>query len=187
MDEQEAIKRLKNSDEKAFSFLYKSYWPKVNHFTRLYIIDTDSAEEIIQEVFIKLWEHRKELNESGSLDGYLFIITRNLIFNSSRQSFNHQFYQTTIIEAMEQSYNIDEELDAADLHAYINSIIEQPPPSSAGSVPPEPRAPAHLSRNSPKAADLNKDSRTPYGRSLEILAQKSAPICHFPHAHGLIP
>ena len=125
MDEQEAIKRLKNSDEKAFSFLYKSYWPKVNHFTRLYIIDTDSAEEIIQEVFIKLWEHRKELNESGSLDGYLFIITRNLIFNSSRQSFNHQFYQTTIIEAMEQSYNIDEELDAADLHAYINSIIEQ--------------------------------------------------------------
>lgn len=29
MDEQEAIKRLKNSDEKAFSFLYKSYWPKV--------------------------------------------------------------------------------------------------------------------------------------------------------------
>ena len=187
MDEQEAIKRLKNSDEKAFSFLYKSYWPKVNHFTRLYIIDTDSTEEIIQEVFIKLWEHRKELNESGSLDGYLFIITRNLIFNSSRQSFNHQFYQTTIIEAMEQSYNIDEELDAADLHAYINSIIEQ--------LLPRQQEVFRLSREhqltyqeiAQNAADLNKDSRTPYGRSLEILAQKSAPICHFPHAHGLIP
>ena len=88
MGEKEAIIRLKQGDEAAFSYLYKLYWAKAHHFARLYTASAHMAEEVVQEVFIKLWENRAGLDEEQGLDGYLFIATRNLLFNHARDSLN---------------------------------------------------------------------------------------------------
>lgn len=60
MNEKEAIIKLKTCNDKAaFAFLYRSYWAKVYNFTRLYITSAVDVEEIVQEVFIKIWENRE--------------------------------------------------------------------------------------------------------------------------------
>lgn len=123
MEEKEAIIRLKKGDQEAFSFLYKRYWERVYRFTNLYVASAHVSEEIVQEVFVRLWEHRGQLDEEKNFDGFLFIITRNLIFNHSRDAFNAAAYQATVLEAMEDCYSIEEELDAADLKDYISSVI----------------------------------------------------------------
>lgn len=128
MDEQEAILQLKDDNREAFSFLYKRYWKKVYNFTKLYILSSETSEEIVQEVFIKLWESRKFIDVEKNFDGYLFIITRNLIFNLARKDFNHTFYQTTVLEAMDESYSIEEELETSDLREYISSLLATLPP-----------------------------------------------------------
>ena len=56
MISKELIRRFKNGDEDAFSFLYKHYWEKVYGFTRLYLVSSEDIAEVVQEVFIKLWE-----------------------------------------------------------------------------------------------------------------------------------
>lgn len=110
MNEKEAIIKLKTCNDKAaFAFLYRSYWAKVYNFTRLYITSAVDVEEIVQEVFIKIWENREALDEEQNFAGYLFITMRNLVFNRSRKNLNEPFYQLSVIEAVEESYDIEEE------------------------------------------------------------------------------
>ena len=98
MNEKEAIIKLKTCNDKAaFAFLYRSYWAKVYNFTRLYITSAVDVEEIVQEVFIKIWENREALDEEQNFAGYLFITMRNLVFNRSRKNLNEPFYQLSEI------------------------------------------------------------------------------------------
>ena len=79
MNEKELLIQLKNGDEKAFTLLYNYYWQLVYNFCRLYVSSKHEIEEIIQKVFIKLWEHRILICEEDNFKGLLFIITRNLV------------------------------------------------------------------------------------------------------------
>ena len=63
---------------------------------------------------------------------HLKIVTRNLIFNRQKKTFNENFYKLSVLSAYEQSnidsYNIEEELQAKELNNYIDKIIEELPP-----------------------------------------------------------
>lgn len=129
MVERDLILALKEGNEGAFKELYDIYWKNVFHFATLYIRNSEEVREIVQEVFIKLWEARESLKAEESLKGFLFIVTRNHIFNRARsKSFNYDFYEVTLNNALEQSYNIEQEMDAKDLAIYIDELVNQMPP-----------------------------------------------------------
>ena len=91
MDNQTLILALKNGSEEAFTSLYHKYCDKVYKFCRLYYTNDSTTEEVVQEVFIKLWDIRSYVNENENLEGLLFIITRNMIFSNSKKNFNETF------------------------------------------------------------------------------------------------
>ena len=129
--------------------LYKQYWEKVYHFCGLYLNNRDVAEDVVQEVFIKVWESREFIREDDNFKGLLFIITRNLIFNHHRKNVNEDFYKMTVLSAMDtftlhisrdpeelakaeesESENEDdteEEITAYNLGEYIDHLIEELP------------------------------------------------------------
>lgn len=122
MGEKEVISRLKEGDKSAFELLYKRYWKKVYNFTALYITSALDIEEVVQEVFVKLWEARASVNEEKNFEGFLFIITRNIVFDHSRKAFNESFYKMTLLESVEQSHSVEDELAASDLKEYIDYL-----------------------------------------------------------------
>ena len=63
MEERKLILLLKQGSKDAFTALYKQYWKQVYNFSRLYLTSADAAEEVVQEVFIKIWETREFLRE----------------------------------------------------------------------------------------------------------------------------
>lgn len=130
MEERELIAKIKEGDNSAFAKLYDSYYQKVYNFTKLYIASSTEVAEIVQDVFVKLWEARHLLVEDKSLEGFLFIVTRNLIFNNTRRNFRESMFKMTVIKAMENadSYDIEEEMDAADLKEYIDQLVAVLPP-----------------------------------------------------------
>lgn len=128
MEENELILLLKQSNREAFTTLYKKYWKQVYNFSRLYLTSQSVAEEVVQEVFIKVWESRDFMREGDNFKGLLFIITRNLIFNMHRKNLNEDFYKMTVLSAMENSYDIEEEIDAKNLGEYIDLLIADLPP-----------------------------------------------------------
>lgn len=128
MQEKETVRKLKHGDQKAFAFIYNRYWKHVYNFTKLYFIAEMDIEEIVQEVFVKIWESHHFLDENKNFEGYLFITTRNVIFNHSRKYYKETALKQTALQAIEESYDIEGELDAADLKKFIDKLIMQLPP-----------------------------------------------------------
>ena len=67
-------------DEKMFEFIFKAYFPRLKAFARKFIPEEDTAEDIIQEVFMKIWVKRKEIMED-TFQTYLFTLVRNACLN----------------------------------------------------------------------------------------------------------
>ena len=128
MTEKELIILLKEGDEKAFTTLYRRYWSKVYNFSRLYLSSILEIEEVVQEVFVKVWESRSLLREDDNFKGFLFVITRNLVFNQFRRSFNENAYILTVLSSIMPYYNLEEELTAADLQEFIEKMVKELPP-----------------------------------------------------------
>lgn len=128
MTEKELITHLKNGDERAFTTLYRMFWPKVYNFSRLYLSSVTEVEEVVQEVFVKVWETRGLLREDDNFKGFLFIITRNHIFNQFRKSFNENAYKLTVLSSSMEYYDIEDELSAADLKEFILKMVNELPP-----------------------------------------------------------
>src|SRR5699024_6077286 len=98
MEQAQFLVKLKQGDESAFVFLYNSYWRKVYRFAEIYLSDEEEIKEIVQQVFIKLWESRASIDEHREIDGLLFILSRNLIFDTFRKSQNRTMLKLTAVE-----------------------------------------------------------------------------------------
>ena len=100
MNDQEAIVLLKSDSHEAFEYLYKVYGGQVYNFSKLYINSSEDIKEVVQEVFVKLWEARSFLREDENFRGFLFIVTRNLIFNRQKKTFNENFYKLVCFKCL---------------------------------------------------------------------------------------
>lgn len=82
--ESKILKELKNGDHAAFEKIFIQYNKQLYQFSLSYIKSENAAEDIVQDVFIKIWKNRKEIKTDTSFQSYLFTIT----LNSLRKYFN---------------------------------------------------------------------------------------------------
>ncbi len=83
--EVELVKSLRKGDLDAFEQLYNLYNKKLFYFAKGYLKTTEDAEELVQEVFIKIWENRSKLKEYLSFNAFLYTITYNSILKFFRK------------------------------------------------------------------------------------------------------
>ena len=74
------IINVKKGDLEAFHLLYSKYRNKVFFFAWSYLKSKDKAEDIVQDVFARVWEKRDHLDERFSLNNYIFTITKQSAF-----------------------------------------------------------------------------------------------------------
>ena len=80
-NEQALLQLLKVGSEHAFTKIFYHYKGRIYSVALKFLKSPVGAEEIVQEVFLKLWLKRTELPDIRRLDNYLFILTRNLILD----------------------------------------------------------------------------------------------------------
>jgi RNA polymerase sigma-19 factor, ECF subfamily len=73
------VERFKAGDAEAFDKIYQDYSKKVLHFVLGLVKDKNVAQELVQEVFVNLWEKRGQVNPGLNFDNYIFTITHNSI------------------------------------------------------------------------------------------------------------
>jgi RNA polymerase sigma-70 factor, ECF subfamily len=73
----EIIRRIRNGDTGQFESLFRSSYVSLVRYAKTLIKDHDTAEEIVQDLFFKLWQDREKLNIESSLNGYLFRSVHN--------------------------------------------------------------------------------------------------------------
>ncbi len=71
------LKAIRNGEEKAFEQLFVAYYAPLCRFVWRYIYSEVMSEELVQEVFIQVWENRKRLITGGSLRAYLYRAAKN--------------------------------------------------------------------------------------------------------------
>ena len=76
---------LQNGDQKAYDDLYKLFAPKILNTCKKMYLNQQDAEEVVQEVFLKVWIKRADLDNTLSFNAYLLAIMRSLIFKRSRK------------------------------------------------------------------------------------------------------
>ena len=86
LQEAELLPLLVKGDESAFLTVYKEYSSGIFSFILKYVNSTPLAEDLVQEVFLKIWESRKNLKHVRSLKAYLFITARNHTLNSLKKA-----------------------------------------------------------------------------------------------------
>lgn len=88
-DEKNALLQLADGNEEAFQQVYNTYWGKIYSIALAWTKSVTQAEDIVQEVFIKVWNQRAKLPHLDRFDSFLFIIARNIIIDQFRKKIRH--------------------------------------------------------------------------------------------------
>lgn len=119
---------LQNGDVEAFDLVYEKYAGKLYGFTLKYLKSTDETEELVQSVFLKVWENHKTLRKESSFKSYLFTIAYNEICNIfRRRSHLQKFIGEQLIGNSQTSIETEELIDYNSIQEQVDLIIAKLP------------------------------------------------------------
>ncbi|MCK4663154.1 MAG: RNA polymerase sigma-70 factor [Bacteroidales bacterium] len=122
----EILKKIRFDDIKEFESLFRKYYSVLCFFAKRYVTDADIAEEIVQDMFYKLWEKRNKLKIKTSIKSYLF----RAIYNNCLQYIRHKKIEDNYrknININENINNPSEELKMKELYEIINKTLSALP------------------------------------------------------------
>lgn len=93
MDEPEIIKRLQESSERALDAAYNLYAERLLSFCFAYTKSREESEDIVQEVFLKLWDNRTNIHNQQTLRPFLFTVAHRKIIDSMRQRIHNVVFE----------------------------------------------------------------------------------------------
>lgn len=100
---------MKAGNQKAFEALFRAYYPFLCHYATRILKDASTAEEIVQELFLKQWENRQQLNINSSVKSYLFRAVKNHCLNHLRHLKVHDEYIKATLKEQVNEQNEDYE------------------------------------------------------------------------------
>lgn len=105
-DEKQLLLRLRDGDEQAFTALFYAYKDLLYSFLLGIVRSEDKADDLLQDVFLKLWNNRQNADTIESLNGYLYNMTKNIALDNLRRLSK----EYAIMEDM-QSFTVNKEED----------------------------------------------------------------------------
>ncbi|OFX41202.1 MAG: hypothetical protein A2X05_01575 [Bacteroidetes bacterium GWE2_41_25] len=127
-DDIELVKRLQKGDVEAFDLIYEKYSGRLYAFGVKYLKNKDETEELVQSVFVKLWENYKTLKKDSSFKSYLFTIAYNDICKLFRKrNYQQKFISDALYENSGSSSEIEEGIDYQSVLNRVKQIVDKLP------------------------------------------------------------
>ena len=124
----ELIEKLRIGDVDAFDLVYQRYAGKLYAFSLKYLKSKEEAEELVQSVFLKVWENQKNLKKDTSFKSYLFTIAYNEICNLFRRRKYQQNFITKIeTESWESCGETEDQIEFQFVLEQVDQIIARLP------------------------------------------------------------
>jgi RNA polymerase sigma-70 factor (ECF subfamily) len=122
------VRRLRKGDKQAFELIFNRYKEQLYFFTQGYLHSSTDSEEIIQNVFLSLWESRDSLKEELSLKSFLYKITVNNIYNYLKhKAIEHKYLEYISVQEIKLEDNSEESIIYNDLKKNIDQLINDLP------------------------------------------------------------
>ncbi len=121
--------RLRNDDRSAIDEIYAAYHAKIFRFSLAYLKNEDDAYDIVQEVFIKIWESRLLLRKDTNFDAFLFTIAKNSVLSHFRKKTSERKYiESRLNREQVSDYKTEDDVDYEILKKRYEELIEKLPP-----------------------------------------------------------
>lgn len=122
------IALVKSGDIKAFKILYDSYCRQLINFILKYLPEEADAEEILQDVFLSLWENHTNLQPNKSIKSYLFQIAVNKVYNHLKRKVVERKYQHYLsMNGSVSGNDVEDKIYFEELEETIGKILVQLP------------------------------------------------------------
>jgi|SRR5690554_5794948 len=126
---EQALERLRKGDKAAFNVVFHKYSARIFNFSFKLTHTREDAEEVVQEVFLKVWEKRALIEPRDSFESFLFTIAKNIVYNKARHrvhEFAYKEYIRTFADIL--AHDTEEQFDFRELEDFIQVSCQQLPP-----------------------------------------------------------
>ena len=128
--ENHIIKGIRSGRERAYEELFTEYYRPLSVFALKYVGDLETAKEIVQNLFVHLYETRRTLIVTTSLKSYLFQAVRNRCLNHIKQIQIQRIHLDHYQFEQEEAEDMETKIRATELEYRIFGIIENLPPQT---------------------------------------------------------
>lgn len=118
---------LRQDSKEAFSLLFQTYYTDLVLFCGNFVKDKDSCEDIVQSIFLKLWNDRKNIQIEISLKSYLLKAVRNSCLDEFRHIEIVRQYETEYGSSVLDNYDTENYILYSDLYTHLSRALEKIP------------------------------------------------------------
>jgi len=123
------VTKLREGDNNAFSVIFTSYYKDLVLFALNFTHNIESAEEIVQDLFVKIWEDHETIIINGSLKSYLLKAVHNKCIDRIRHLKIRQKYNNEVLtNSIDYEYNTDNYLITSELEDLVRTALDKLPP-----------------------------------------------------------
>ncbi len=119
---------LSRGDHTAFEYLFKTYKDRLYSFILNLTGSQATAHDVVQEVFLKVWQNRETFAAAGNFGAYLFTAARNYAINGLRRNSRIHLIIAGSEGDQQDPHSLESLLSAKELKALIDQAIETLPP-----------------------------------------------------------
>ncbi|MGV8134272.1 MAG: RNA polymerase sigma-70 factor [Mangrovibacterium sp.] len=127
IDDQELTRLLGRGSKDAFHLLYMRYGLKIRRFAKTYLKQEQDTEELVQDVFLKLWNKKEVLDSSGNLKAFIYKTAVNSIYDFIRRKNIEQAFRDYTKEGSAVSDQTWDEVVFNDMLFHVSRLIEKMP------------------------------------------------------------
>ena len=134
VDDRTLLAQLRAGEENAIALLFERYYEALCAFAVAYTSSSAEAEEVVEDVFLHLWEARERLEIRDSVKGYLYMATRNRALNHARhvraeRRWIDAAWQPDDPPGMGQALpSVEDDLHAAEFVRAVRDAVDRLPP-----------------------------------------------------------
>lgn len=132
--------RIKNGDAQAYELLFRKYYIRLCNFSNKFLHNQEESSEIAEEVFLKIWENRSEIDPDDSILSFMFKIAQNSSLNRLRR----KKIESKYIEVLKITYIEHSDFNAYD--SYVMNELESNFRLALDKIPPQSKRVFELSR-----------------------------------------
>ena len=122
------IKGLRSGRESAYDQLFKEFYQPLSVFANSYVHDLETAKEIVQDLFVHLYEKRKTLVITTSIKSYLYQSVRNRCLNQIKHQQVQKMHHDRMKPEQNFSENLEDKIRETELEHMIFKVVDQLPP-----------------------------------------------------------
>ncbi|MCA9734412.1 RNA polymerase sigma-70 factor [candidate division KSB1 bacterium] len=125
----ESLQKISIGNQNAFKALFHQWQPRIYRYIWLRVRNVQIAEDLVQEVFFRLWQKRQHLPQSSNFTAFIFQIAHNLVVDWTRKNKVRSQAMATLGAKNEISPAANDQIEASELNQAVTAAISNLPPA----------------------------------------------------------